>query len=216
MSVNFNKNEILKSAISDEVRQRVTGELKDYRNIILRIIEVINDKINNDYNLEISLDNTDGIKYEKEILIGAFLNEIDNKRKEIIAKFESKIHFEKYEFYANNIETINTINNKSYFELNKDLYYDILKNISKISPDYLDSESNLIKDKNSLFNLSKDIVNVINSEIKDINEYINSYSEKYFNINPAIVPHNLNMRAIFCRGSLLLVFKFMKFYKEIN
>ena len=89
------------------------------------------------------------------------------------------------------IEVINAINNKSYIELNNEVYYNILKDINKISPDYLDNKTNLIQDKNKLFNLTKDIVDKINLEINEINRYINLYSVKYINDNNYNFDYNL-------------------------
>ena len=57
LSVNLNKNEILRNAISEDDRQRVTLKLKNFRNIILRIMEIITDKIFRDYAEEMSVNN---------------------------------------------------------------------------------------------------------------------------------------------------------------
>ena len=48
LSVNINKNEILKNAIDIEIRRNITIKLKNFRNIILRIVEIMNTKIIND------------------------------------------------------------------------------------------------------------------------------------------------------------------------
>ena len=47
LSININKNEILKNAIVLEKRQNITIKLKNFRNIILRIEQIINDNIIN-------------------------------------------------------------------------------------------------------------------------------------------------------------------------
>ena len=199
LSVNINKNEILINAIKLEDRERVTIKLKNFRNIILRIMEILNDKIIRDYEQEMSSNNQNNIKSNKENLVKTCIENINNKTDNVTTQIKNRIHLlDKYEKYANNIEVINEINNKSYIELNNELYYNILKDINKISPDYLDNKSNLIQNKNKLFNLSKDIVDKINLEINEINRYINLYSVKYINDNNYNFDYNLyNFRRYF-------------------
>ena len=62
----------------------------------------------------------------------------------------------------------------------------------------MDKNSNLTKNKNNLFNFSKDIVNEINIEINEINEYIDLYSYNYINENNYNLDYNLyNFRKYF-------------------
>ena len=180
LSVNINKNEILKNGIDIETRNRVTIKLKNFRNIILRIIEILNNNIINDYEEEMSLNNEKSIKYQKENIIKQCIEEIDNKSLGIIEEIKLKIQYMNlYEIYANNIQLINDITNKTFIEYNNDMYNNILINIQKINPEYLDKNSDLIKNKNYLFSLSNDISNSINQEINDINKYIEIYSTNY-------------------------------------
>ena len=192
LSVNLNKNEILRNAIDEEARNRVTIKLKDFRNIILRIMEIINTKIIEEYEKDMSGNSENSIKSDKEDLIRQCIENINNKTDIVIAEIKKKIDLiEQYETYANNIEVINDINNKSYIELNHDMYNNILKDINKLSPDYYHKTSDLITNKNNLFNLSKDIINTINMEIKTINEYIDIYSAKFIDDNNYNFDYNL-------------------------
>ena len=193
LSVNINKNEILKNAIDIEKRNRVTNKLKNFRNIILRIIEILNSNIINDYEQEMSLDNEYSIKYQKENIIILCIEEIDNKSIYIIEEIKLKIKYmNMYETYANNIQIINGITNKSFIEYNNDIYDNILINIEKISPEYLDKDSDLIKDKNYLFFLSNNISNTINQEINDINNYIEKCSSSFIFENNYNFDYNMN------------------------
>ena len=81
LSININKNEILKNAIELEKRENVTIKLKNFRNIILRIIEILNNNIINDYDAEIFLNNENSVKYNKEFIIQKYIDEIDNNSK---------------------------------------------------------------------------------------------------------------------------------------
>ena len=51
----MNKNEILINAIDFEKRETVTIKLKNFRDIVLRILEILNDNIINDYEEEMSI-----------------------------------------------------------------------------------------------------------------------------------------------------------------
>ena len=199
LSVNINKNEILKNAIKLEDRERVTIKLKNFRNIILRIMEILNSNIISDYEQEMSSDNENSIKSNKENSIINSIENINNRSDEVIKEIKEKIAFMNYyEIYSNNIEVINEINNKTYIEFNNDMYNNILKDITKISPEYLDKNSDLMINKNYLFSLSNDIVNVINLEINEVNEHIDLYSYKYFNERNYYLDYNLyNFREYF-------------------
>jgi len=193
LSININKNEILKNAIALEKRQSITWKLKNFRNIIIRIIEILNDNIINDYEEEMSSSNENSIKFDKENLIQQCFEDIDDKSNKVIEEIKIKIQFMNYyETYAENIDVINEITNKTFIEFNYDLSNNILKDITKISPEYLDKNSDLIKNKNSLFSLSKDIANQINNEIKEINKKIELYSDDYINENNYNFDYNLN------------------------
>ena len=192
LSVNINKNEILKNAISLEKRQKVTLKLKNFRNIILRIIEILNNHILNDYEEEISSNKENSIRYSKEYIIKNCIDDIDNNSNIIIDDIKTKIYLMNYyESYAENIQIINEIMNKSLIEFNNDMYEQVLINIKNISPEYLDAKSALIINKNNLFTLSNNITNVINEEINDINNYISSYSSKYINDNNYLLDYNI-------------------------
>ena len=199
LSVNINKNEILKNAIDLEKRQNITIKLKNFRNIILRIIEIINTNIINDYNEEMSSDNENSIKYSQEYIIKNTIEEIDNNSFIIIEEIKAKIHLMNYyETYAEGIQIINEINNKSLLEFNNEIYEQVLINISKISPEYSDKNSDLVKNKNYLLSISNDISSIINQEIIDINNYIDLYSTNYINDNNYFLDYNLyNFRKYF-------------------
>ena len=201
LSININKNEILKNAIEFEKRENVTIKLKNFRNIILRIIEILNNNIINDYNEEMSLNNENSVKYNKEYIIENSIKEIDDNSEIIIKEIKSKIQLMNYyEIYADNIQIINQISNKTFIEFNNDINNHVLKKIKTISPEYLDKNSDLIKNKNYLFSLSNDLVEQINQEINDIINYIDYYSTDYINQNTYYLDYN--------------VFNFRKYFKD--
>ena len=63
LSVNINKNEILIRALDENIRNDVSIKLKDFRNMILIIMEFLNKNINDDYENEMNIENKKSIKY---------------------------------------------------------------------------------------------------------------------------------------------------------
>ena len=217
LSINLNKNEILTKAINSEKRQNITIKLKNFRNIILRIIEILDNNIFNDYEEEMSLDNANSIKYDKENIIKKYIEDIDEKTYKVIEEIKIKIQFMNYyENYANNIQIINEITNKSFIEFNNEMYNKVLSNINKITPEYMDNSSELIKNKNYLFSLSNDLVNNINNEISTINSYIDLYYTDYIKENNYNIDYNIyNFRKYFTNEYLLsLINDFKSIIKE--
>ena len=217
LSVNINKNEILKNAIALEKRQNITVKLKNFRNIIFRIEEILNNNIINDYEEEMSNENENSIRYTKNYLIQNAIEEIDNKSCQIIEEIKTKIlYMNYYEAYANEIQIINDITNKSFIELKDDLYNFAINDIRNISPEYLDYNSDLILNKNNLFSLSVNVINQINQQINEINNYIEIYSRDYINKNKYNLDFNLyNFRTCFSKIALSsLIDKFLSIIKE--
>ena len=77
LTINLNKNEILKNAIEQSQRDITTQKLKDFRNIILELINMIINKIYDDYNKEMMINNTKSIKYISEEASKNFVNNIE-------------------------------------------------------------------------------------------------------------------------------------------
>ena len=79
LSSNINKNEILKKAIEDNLREEAKIKLKNLRNIILIIIDIMICVINDDYQKEINLINNVGIKYYSYQKVEQFLIKTNKK-----------------------------------------------------------------------------------------------------------------------------------------
>ena len=226
LSVNINKNEILKNVISLEEREKVTIKLKNFRNIILRIIEIINNNILTDYEEEMSTNNENSIKYTKIDIIQNCIEDLENKSNNITEEIKEKIQFMNYyESYGRDIQIINEITNKSFIEFNNDIYNYTSRNIQKIKPGFLNESNDLIILKNNLLNLSDNLINHINKEINQINNYTTTYYSKFINDNNYNLDYNLyNFRKSFTDEFLSLLlndFKdiisdtFQKHYRQI-
>ena len=206
LSINLNKNEILRNAIESNQRNITVQKLKDFRNIILVIVDLMINKIYIDYDNEMINTNNKSIKYLSENAVNIYINDIEynaNKTSELI---KTKIKYiNLYEMYSNNINTLNIIFKKAGEEFNNDIYNKILTNVSLISPEFLNKEqSNLIRDKNLLFNVTQELCIKINSDIDDINKNMISISDKYieeklryflydiYNFRKSFVDNNLN------------------------
>ena len=192
LSVNINKNEILIKAIDVETRKNVTVKLKNFRNIILPIMELLNNNINDDFEKELNIDNNESIKYISNDKALKFLNNVNSQSTYVINKIKSRINnINIYESYSQNIDVLNNINNKTFIEYINDIYSNVLYKMLNIKPEYLNKSSDINLNKNLLFTISKNITNVVNKEIQEINDYIFSYSNQYLEQNIYNIHYNL-------------------------
>jgi len=185
LSININKNEILINAIAENSRKEVKEKLKNFRNIILTIIDILIYDINKDYQDEMNTENNNSIKYLSNQKALQFLDYTEEKANKIITDIKNGINnIETYELYIENINIINNINNKSIIEHINNMYNEIINNITiKFKPYYYDNESSINRKKRNLFEIAKNIVKEINLEIKEINDFINNYTQDYMEKN---------------------------------
>ena len=187
--ININKNEILIKTYTKEERELLAFKLKKIKEIVNIIFELLSSDIMNDYQFEISSENNTSIKYITEKKTKKYLSEIEMRSNEIVKNIKTKIKYMNlYELYSDNLDYINYVHNKSLIDFMSDSYNNVLKNIFKFKPDYLDENSDLIVEKNELFKTSKLIVENINNEINEISNYIKDYvleykEEKIYNIH---------------------------------
>ena len=220
LSVNINKNDLIKKAIEYNTRMEASSNLKKMKDIINTILEMIIININNDYELQMNIDNKNGIKnysLQKQNEFVANTEEVSNK---LIGKIKSKINnIELYELYSENIDNINDIMNKTISEYINDIYNNIISNSLNIKQEYLDEESNIIKNRKILFEISDEIVKQINLEINEINNYIYNFTNDFLDEN--LYKINLNIyhfKSFFDNKEIKNLFdKFiLLFYKLIN
>ena len=200
LSANINKNEILKKYIEEQKRNEVQILLKDFRNIINQIIDLLLNNINSDYEFEFSENKKESIKSINIKRINDYLFKLDSNSSELINDIKSKINFiNKYELYASNIDEIERINNKTITEFCDDFYNGCMKNLLDIKPDFYDKNNKeIIKYKEQLTNISNEIKDEINNEILEINNYIVTYTKNYYNENLFKIYQNLyNFRELF-------------------
>ena len=77
--------------------------LKDFRDIINIIVDLLIDNIQKDYESEISLDNDYNIKFKSMEKIEQYISEIKSTSNDLIFEIKKNINFiEKYELYSNN------------------------------------------------------------------------------------------------------------------
>jgi hypothetical protein len=173
LSVNINKNEILVNSIDEFTREEIKIKLKNFRNIILEIIDLLILDINKEYQEEMNIENNNSIKFYSNEKALIFINNTEEKSNKVINDIKSRINnIHLYELYSNNIDIINSINNKSIIEYIDDIYRNIICNLNNLQPEYYNEKSNINKNKQHLFDISKKIVNEINNEINEINNYI--------------------------------------------
>jgi len=216
LSDNLNKNEILKRAIDYNTRKDISIKLKNFRNIILIIMDMPIIKINKDYESEMSLNNKNGIKnysYKKQ---KEFEEDIEIKSNNLIRKIKSKINYiQLYDLYSENIDIINNINNRTINEYINDIYYNGFIDLLNIKPEFLYNNSYLILCRNKSFEISKNIVNLINKETNDINEFIFNFTNKYIEENTYKFHNNLyNFRNYFLDGEIRSLFE--NFFLLVN
>ena len=160
--------------------------------------------IESDYDNEMSIINNESIKYISEIKSNLFLDEIGKKSDKIIKNIKNKIKYMNiFETYSDNLDFINFIHNRTILDLLEDSYNNILLKAKLLIPDYLNITSNIIIQKNNLFNISKLIICEINKEINEIRLFIKDYISNYKEENLYIIHYNLyKINKLFLESSL--------------
>ena len=191
LSVNINQNEILIKAIEENKRKNVTTKLKNFRNIVNEIMDLLMTNINEEYEDKMRIENKNSIKnysYEK---VNKFGSNIETKSDITIKKIKKKINnIELYELYGNNIDIINDIINKTISEYINNIHGAINSSLN-IKPEFSNDESDLVNNMKSLFNISNKIINEVNEEINEINNYISNYTKNYIDENIYRIYYNL-------------------------
>ena len=204
LSINLDKNEILRNGVDDITREEIIRKLKDMRNIINVITEYLMNNIDNDYREEMDESNMNSIKVNSNKKLKEYLEDIEEKSNKIIADIKNKIAFMNlYELYAGNLDKIEEISTNISYEFVSNLYEDNLKKINNMKPEYLYENSKLIQNKERIYNLVNQIEDNINIEIKEINDYIHSYTNDFKVKRQYIIYHNLyNFRQNFIESSI--------------
>ena len=180
ISFGLENNDILRNSLDSETRNITIDKLKNFKIIINTIINYLIEGIFYDYNNEMLSSNPQSIKYYTEKKTSELFKEFDKNSSDLITSIKLKIKYiEKYELYSFNIDQINTMNYNLEKKFNENSNEKIIKYIINVKPDFLNKSSELIKQKNNLFNITVNIKNEINKGINEINDYINSYSNKY-------------------------------------
>ena len=182
LSININKNKLLKKSFEEDVRKELSFKLDEFRNIVNFIINLLIYNINNDYSKEITDNN--GIKFFTDKLVYNNSDIIQNEENKFINVSEQKIeNLHLYELYNSNLEVINNITNKTIMESIDDSYNNILLQSMKIEPEYLNKNSDIIEKKHELFNITSSIINEVNQKNIEINKYIENYIKEYYENN---------------------------------
>ena len=180
LSVNIDKNEILKNAIDDTSKKDVKLKLKNFRNIILTIIDLLISDINNDFQNEMNLGSNNSIKFISNQKAESFLYNTEDKSNKVIDDIKKRINnIELFELYSNNIDIINNINNKTIIENINEIYNNIIYNFIQLQPEYYNKKNDIFIKKDKLFEITKRIVNKINNDIDEINNFIINYTQNY-------------------------------------
>ena len=214
LSINLNKNELLKKAFEEDTRKELSFKLYEFRNIVNFIINLLIYNINNDYSKEITDNN--GIKFLTNELVYKNSERIQNEENKFIKICEEKINnLNIFELYNSNLEAINNITNKTIMESIDDSYNNILLQAMKIEPEYLNKNSDIIAKKHELFNITSSIINKVNQKNFEINNYIENYTKNYYENNFYNLHNNIsNTKQYFMDEEMNNLFK--EFDKLIN
>ena len=184
ISSGLKNDDILRNALDEKTKVKTINKLQEFKIIIESIINTLFEEIFDEYDNEMSISNIHSIKYLAENKKSNLLEEINNNSNNLIESIKLKIKYiEKYELYSSNIDKINEINYNVENQLYSNSNEKIMKNFSSIKPEFLVEASDIINNKNKLFNISILLKNEINNDINIINDYINAYSNKYKNEN---------------------------------
>ena len=180
LSINLNKNDILKNSMDIETREELILKLKNMKNIINIIKETLLQNIDNDYKEEMDEKNINSIKIYSEEKLKECLIELEEKSMKIIEDIKNKIAFiNLYELYTGNVDKIEEITNEVNKLFYSDLYGDIIEKVKLLKPEYLNNNSILIEKKEKLFEIVNLIDTNINEEVREINKYIISYTKDF-------------------------------------
>ena len=192
ISSGLKNNEILKSILDEETKNRAIYKLKDFKNIMNIITDILTKQIINDYDKELVNKELQNIRFTANKKKEDLLIKIENNSNLLIKIIKNKIELlEKYELYSSNLDKINEINDEVGNIFSENLGNNIIKNISNIKSDIFDVSSEIIKNKKILFNISKNIKNEVNNEINEVNKYVENYVNIYKEEN--IYYLNLNL-----------------------
>ena len=190
---NMNKNEILKSGIDEETRIELTQKLKTMNNIINTIKEYLLKHIDNDYKDEMDDSNENSIKIYSKEKLKQYLDDLEIKSKMIMEEIKNKIaYMEKYVLYADNLDSIEGIKKgiKNIFLNN--IYEDVQNKLKQIKPEYLNEKSDLIENKEKLFNILTLINKNIDNEVSELNEHIKTFTQNFLKKRQYHIYNNLN------------------------
>ena len=218
LSININKNELIKKVFDYETRRIASKNLQKIKDVIMIVLERIINNINKDYEFQMRLDNKNGIKNysllkEKKIIINT--EEKSNKTNKDI---KSKINnIELYELYSENLDEINNIINKTITDYIHHIHNSILLELINLKPQYFDEESNLMKNRQILFILSKNITKQANLEINEIYQFIYNSTKKFKDENIYNIYYNLyNLKKIFSNEQMdILLNEFILLFNNI-
>ena len=204
LTINLNKNDILKNGMDDITRLELTTKLRNIRNIINVLVENLMTNIELDYKEEIDESNLNSIKVHSETKLKEYLEDLEKRSSDIIQDIKNKIEYiNLYELYADNIDKIEEITKEVNNIFVSDLYNDTLEQIKRMGPEYLNENSCLTENREKLLNVVKLIDNNINNEVNEINNYISKYTKNYKNRKQYIIYYNYhNFRKSFIDSSL--------------
>ena len=178
LSINIVKNEIIIRAYDAQTLYSLSVKLKNFRNIIQLILDLLIDNINNDYDYELSLNNNSLKKYSFS-KAQEFLNTIDIKSIDITNKIKDKINYHQlYEIYTSNLDYIDFINNKTIIEFINNMNNQFFKKVINLQPEYL--QNNISQNQNNSILLYFDQSLEEKTIKNNINENKDKINEKYF------------------------------------
>ena len=194
----------MRKTYNESEREILIIKLRRIKEIVNIIFEMLLSDIESDYDNEMSIIKNESIKYISEIKSNLFLDEIGKKSDKIIKNIKNKIKYMNiFETYSDNLDFINFIHNRTILDLLEDSYNNILLKAKLLIPDYLNITSNIIIQKNNLFNISKLIICEINKEINEIRLFIKDYISNYKEENLYIILYNLyKINKLFLESSL--------------
>ena len=172
ISESLNENEILINAISEKDKNSIVQKLKNFKNIVNGITEYLFNKIDEDYDINFNNDNPKNIKIKVTQDVNQIYDNFEKDSTDLVEKITKLIKYmEIYELYISNLDNIDNINNK----LQNTMYNDTFSNILSIMNKNIDINFN----KEGLNEKTQEIVDYLNGEIIDINEYISKFIGQY-------------------------------------
>ena len=180
----LNENAIIRKILSSDKREAIMTKLKNFKIIVNEVVNYLYYKINDDYIINFENESKTNIKNIVKDKVLNYEMKFNEESGTLLSKIIRLINdIENYELYASNLNKIYNAGNNISESMFQGIYDDIMKEST--------NKLNFVFSKELLKNKTIEIIDFINNDIKNINNYIHDYSFDYKRKNKYKILSNL-------------------------